>query len=317
MRLSVFGFIIAVFALTWGNAHAFEGEQVVIGTGGKTGLYYATGKILCQLLEDAGIPCKAEISAGSIANLEALAKGGITFAMVQSDWQFHAYRGSSEWDGDKIADLRAVFSVYPEPFQLVAKRDAGISKWNDLKGKSINVGNPGSGHRKTFEELVPPGRWTAWLGSVFELSSSEQVEAFCQNKFDVFVFNVGIPNSSMKRAVADCGGQIIGPKRSNIRKIASAARPYFAKVTIPEGTYWEKQSSIETFGVMATLVTRADTDSKVVDALLRAVFEDFDKFKQQHAAYANAEPAKMASEGLSAPLHPAAEAYYHSNGWVD
>lgn len=299
-----------------GVRDARAAEPVVIGTGGETGVYYATGKVLCQLLDGAGLPCKANTSGGSIANLEALAKGEITFAMAQSDWQFHAYRGSSDWDGEKFGELRAVFSVYPEPFQVVVKRDAGISKWSDLKGKRVNVGNPGSGQRKTFEELVPPGRWSSWLGEISELSSSEQVDAFCDNKFDVFVYNVGIPNAAMKRAVADCGGQIIGPKSSTIRKIASAARPYYAKVTIPAGTYWADQPAVKTFGVKATLVTRSDTSAEIVDALLKAVFDDFDGFKERHPAYANAEPSTMASQGLSAPLHPAAEAYYQSKGWL-
>ena len=289
----------------------------MIGTGGETGVYYAAGKVLCQLLDDAGIPCKAKVSAGSIANLNALAKGEITFAMAQSDWQFHAYRGSSDWGGEKLTGLRAMFSVYPEPFQMVVKRDAGITRWNDLKGKRINVGNPGSGHRKTFEELVPPGRWASWLGSVSELPSNEQVDAFCDNKFDVFVFNVGIPNQAMQRAVADCGGQIIGPRSSTIRKTASAACPYFAKVTIPAGTYWAEQPEVKTFGVLATLVTRDDTDTKIVDALLKAVFENFDEFRGKHPAYKQSEPSAMASEGLSAPLHPAAQTYFHSKGWVD
>lgn len=308
---------LLVFTTVLSAVNARAADPVVIGTGGETGVYYATGKVLCQLLESANVPCKAEISGGSIANLEALARGDITFAMAQSDWQFHAYRGSSEWDGEKFGDLRAVLSVYPEPFQIVVKRNAGISGWNDLKGKRTNVGNLGSGQRKTFEELVPPGRWPSWLGEVSELSSSEQVDAFCDNKFDVFVYSVGIPNAAMKRAVADCGGQIIGPKSTTIRKMASAARPYFAKVTIPAGTYWADQPSVKTFGVMATLVTRADTSANTVEALIKAVFEDFDGFKGRHPAYANSKPPVMASEGLSAPLHPAAEAYYKNQGWIN
>ena len=120
-------------------------DGVVIGTGGETGVYFATGKVLCDLLKSKGVTCTAPSTEGSVANLRALGSGGLTLAMAQSDWQFHAYRGSSVWKGDAIPSLRAVFSVYPESVQIVANRDAGIKNWNDLKGKRINIGNPGSG----------------------------------------------------------------------------------------------------------------------------------------------------------------------------
>ncbi|MDA8637210.1 TAXI family TRAP transporter solute-binding subunit [Rhodospirillales bacterium] len=314
MRRWILGLFVMSLAFTALDVRA--NDPVVIGTGGETGVYYATGKILCQLFESKDIPCEARTSGGSIANLKALAAGEITLAMVQSDWQFHAYRGSSDWDGKKIEDMRSVFSIYPEPMQIVTKRDANISKWNALKGKRINVGNTTSGHRKTFEEMVPPGRWKSWLGEVYELPSNEQVAAFCQNKFDAFIYNVGIPNGDMRRAVAECNGLIIGPQSSTIRKMATAARPYFVKVVIPAGTYRPDQPAVKTFGVMATLVTRSDLDAKVLNALVDAVFGDIDSFKKRHPAYAHIDPKVMATEGLSAPLHPAAQAYYQQKGML-
>lgn len=317
MRLSVLGIIIAVFVATLGNAHAHDGERVVIGTGGKTGVYYATGKVLCQLLEDAGIPCKAEISAGSIDNLFDLQKGQITFAMAQSDWQFHAYRGSSKWDGDKFETLRSVFSIYPEPVQIVVKRDAEISKWRDLRGKRVNVGNHGSGSRQTFEEMLSSNKWKNMFAEVHELPSSKQIDAFCDNQFDAFVFSIGIPNQAMNRAVNECNGKIIGPDRIATRKLATAARPYYSKTTIAGGTYWSGQPAVNTFGVLATLVARADTDAEVVDTLVRQVFEQFEAFKSLHPAFALSLPEEMVREGLSAPLHPAAQTYFHSKGWID
>lgn len=318
MRLTSLGMIITVFAITLGNAHAYDGKEVIIGTGGETGVYYATGKALCRLLIDADIPCKAEVSAGSIDNLKKLQSKHFTLAMAQSDWQFHAYRGSSKWDGDKFETLRFVFSVYPEPVQIVVKRDANIRKWRDLRGKRVNVGNPGSGSRQTVEEMLSPNKWkNNMFAEVHELPSSKQVDAFCDNQFDAFVFSVGIPNQAMNRAVNECSGKIIGPDPIMTRKLATAARPYYSKTTIPGGTYWSGQPAVNTFGVLATLVARSDTDAEIIDTLVRLVFEQFDGFKALHPAFAFSLPSEMVKEGLSAPLHPAAETYYHSKGWVD
>ncbi|MBO6519704.1 MAG: TAXI family TRAP transporter solute-binding subunit [Rhodospirillales bacterium] len=311
-------FIKLLFAiLLIGAPMSQAAGKVVIGTGGETGVYYATGQVLCKLLEAKGVDCVAPSSGGSVANLKVMKMGEVTFAMAQSDWQFHAYHGSTEWTGEQMDKLRAVFSVYAEPVQVVVNRDAKIRNWYALKGHSINIGNVGAGHRQTMEEMLDAQHWKLeTFSAVHELPSSEQVDAFCAGKFEAFVYAVGIPNAAMKRAVSECNGNLIEPHNTIIRKLATAARPYYSKVKIPAKTYWDGQKKVDTFGVMATLVTMSDTDATLVDALVKAVFEDFDTFRGLHPAYANSTPEMMVKDGLSAPLHPAAEAYYKSRGWL-
>lgn len=154
------------------------------------------------------------------------------------------------------------------------------------------------------------------FGAVSELPSNEHVNAFCAGTFDAFVFAVGVPNKAMQHAVADCNGMLIEPHNTIVRKLATAAHPYYAKVAIPAGTYWPGQKKVDTFGVMATLVTTARTDPALVDKLVRAVFGNLDAFKSKHPAFAAAMPETMVAEGLSAPLHDAAKAYYASKDWV-
>lgn len=315
MRHWIFGLLVIFAGLAVNDARAQD--PVVIGTGGETGVYHATGKILCQLLMSKDIPCEARPSGGSIANLKALAKGEITLAMAQSDWQFHAYRGSSKWDGDKFDDLRSVFSVYAEPFQIVVKRMPQISRWRDLKGKRINAGNPTSGSRQTLEELLSARKWHDMFSEVQELPSHEQIDAFCDNKVDAFVYMIGMPNMDMYRAVAECEGKIIGPSSTMMRKLVTAARPYYSRIIIQGGSYWSGQPAVDTFGVLATLVTRSDTDPKIIDALVHLVFDQFDGFKAAHPAFGLSLPVEMVKEGLSAPLHPAAESYYQKTGLLN
>jgi len=309
-KAMVLGFVLGLVTAPGASA-----AGIIIGTGGESGVYHATGKAICGLIaKSGGTSCDARSSGGSIRNLQDLAAGRINFAMAQSDWQFHAYRGSSKWNGDKIGSLRSVFSVYSEAVQIVAKD--GISKWHDLKGKRVNIGNPGSGQRETMEEMMSVQGWRAKsFAPASEAPSSEHVALFCAGKIDAFVHVIGIPNAAMAKAVGECSGRIIEPGNTVIRKLVTAARPYYSRAVIPAGTYKKSQPKVDTFAVMATLVTVEGTDSKLVETLLDAVFGDFDAFKAMHPSFAGADPKGMVADGLSAPPHPAAEAFYKAKGW--
>jgi len=94
-----------------------------------------------------------------------------------------------------------------------------------------------------------------FFGAVSAVPSNEQVDRFCAGEFDAFVYAIGIPSAAMKRAVSECNGLMIEPHRTIVRKLVTAARPYYAKVKIPAKTYWDGQTKVNTFGVLATLVT--------------------------------------------------------------
>ena len=229
---------------------------VIISTGSEQGLYHKTGQTLCEPLIAKGVKCKAQPSQGSISNLMAIAGDNVTFGMVQSDWQFHVIHTSKKWKGPNLSHLRAIFSLYPEPMQIIAKRDLGIKNWSDLKGRSIDIGHLASGHRQTFEEMLKAQRRKHdFFGAVSAVPSNEQVDRFCAGEFDAFVYAIGIPSAAMKRAVSECNGLMIEPHRTIVRKLVTAARPYYAKVKIPAKTYWDGQPKVNTFGVLATLVT--------------------------------------------------------------
>src|SRR5690554_4527265 len=140
-------------------------QFVTIGTGGVTGVYYAAGGAICRLMnggrKEHGIRCSVESTGGSVYNLNTLRAGELDFGVAQSDWQYHAYSGSSSFqDAGPNKDLRAVFSLHPEPFTVAVRPDAGVTRFEDLKGKRFNVGNPGSGTRASMEELLSAMGWT-------------------------------------------------------------------------------------------------------------------------------------------------------------
>ena len=306
-----------------GGAMEAKAEQtfVTIGTGGVTGVYYPTGGAICRLVnkgrKEHGIRCSVESTGGSVYNLNAIRGGELDMGVAQSDWQFHAYNGTSKFkDQGANADLRAVFSVHPEPFTVVARADSGIKAFADLKGKRVNIGNPGSGQRGTMDVVLGALGWTTGDFSLAsELKSSEQAQALCDNKIDAMIFTVGHPSGSIKEATTSCDSVLVSVEGAEIDKLVTD-NAFYRKATIPGGMYQGTDSDTQTFGVGATFVSSTAVKEDVIYNVVKAVFEDFDQFKRLHPAFANLKETEMIKDGLSAPLHDGAAKYYKEKGWM-
>ena len=294
-------------------------EFVTIGTGGVTGVYYPTGGAICRLVnksrKEHGIRCSVESTGGSVYNLNTIAAGELDMGVAQSDWQYHAYHGTSKFsDQGANKKLRAVFSVHPEPFTVVARKDSGIRNFQDLKGKRVNVGNPGSGQRGTMELVMKEMGWTMddfQLAS--ELKSAEQSQALCDNKVDAMVFTVGHPSGSIKEATTSCDSVLVNVTGPAIEKLVNQ-NDYYRFATIPGGMYRGTDDDTTTFGVGATFVSSADVPEDVIYNVVKAVFENFDTFKKLHPAFGVLKKEEMIKDGLSAPLHDGAVKYYKEAG---
>ncbi len=294
---------------------------VTIGTGGQTGVYYQVGGAICRLVnrgtKDHDIKC-THTTGGSTKNINGIRAGDLDMGVAQSDWQYHAYNGTApkQFPDGKFEELRAVFSVHPEPFTVVARADSGIKSFDDLKGKRVNVGNPGSGQRGTMEVVMEKMGWTMDdFALASELKSSEQSAALCDNKIDAMVFTVGHPNGSIKEATTSCDAILVNVNNDVIKKLA-ADNDYYAMATIPGGMYNGTDEDVETFGVGATFVSSTATDPEVVYQITKAVFDDIKRFKKMHPAFANLDPKLMIVNNLSAPLHEGAIRYYKEQGWM-
>ncbi|MHA1598373.1 MAG: TAXI family TRAP transporter solute-binding subunit, partial [Alphaproteobacteria bacterium] len=258
-----------------------------------------------------GVRCSVESTGGSVYNLNTIRAGELDMGVAQSDWQFHAYNGTSKFKKmGANKKLRAVFSVHPEPFTVVARKDSGIKNFMDLKGKRVNVGNPGSGQRGTMEVLMEA---LGWKMSDFklasELKSSEQSKALCDNKIDAMVFTVGHPSGSIKEATTTCDTVLVTVDGAAVDKLVND-NDYYRTATIPGGMYRGNDKDTKTFGVGATFVSSTDVPADVVYVVVKSVFENFDDFRKLHPAFANLKPKEMAKDGLSAPLHAGAKRYY-------
>ena len=307
---------IAASAITVAPAHSAE---IIIGTGSGAGVYFQVGRAICRLVntgtDQHGLTCQSLSTPGSIYNLENLRNGNLQLGVVQSDWQYHAYHGTSKFqDAGPDKELRALFSVHDEPFTVVARRDANINTFDDLEGKRVNIGNPGSGQRGTMEVLMAAKGWDQSIFSLANaLPASQQSLALCHNRVQAMVYVVGHPNPSVAQAVRLCQAVIVPVTGPAVDKLLSE-NPFYARIQVPGGIYPGNPEPVPTFGVKATVVASTKLDPDIVYTIVKTVFENLDEMKKLHPAFRTLDKTKMVSDGLSAPLHEGAIRYYQEQG---
>ena len=314
------GALLTTATVSVASSVAAEQRFITIGTGGVTGVYYPTGGAICRLVNKGRKEhgCSVESTGGSVYNLNTIRAGELDMGVAQSDWQYHAYHGTSKFkEAGPNKDLRAVFSVHAEPFTVVARKDSGIKDLQDLKGKRVNIGNPGSGQRGTMEVLMDALGWTNGdFALVSELKAAEQSQALCDNKIDAMIYTVGHPNGSIKEATTSCDTVLVPVTGPAVDKLVSD-NAYYRIAKIPGGMYSGSPDDVMTFGVGATFVSSTHTPADTVYHVVKSVFENFDGFRKLHPAFSTLTKEEMVKDGLSAPIHDGAAKYYKERGWIE
>ena len=315
---------IAGFALMTSIADAAPKKQFIsIGTGGVTGVYYPTGSAICRLVNKGrkahGVRCSVESTGGSVYNINTIRAGELDMGVAQSDWQYHSYNGSGKKsfiDAGPFKALRAVFSVHAEPVSIIARKDAGVKTVDDLVGKRVNIGNPGSGTEATWGVMWSAmGKKNSDLKLAAQMKSAETPSALCDNKIDAFFWLVGNPAALNKEATTTCDAVFATVDNAAIAKLVKE-HPYYRWATIPGGMYRGTPNDIKTFGVGATFVSSTRTSSHTVYQVVKSVFDNFGAFKNLHPAFGLLKEREMITDALSAPLHAGAVKYYKERGWM-
>lgn len=311
--------IAAVFVCV-GMVDAFAAQYVTIGTGGVTGVYYPTGGAIAKMVnkkrKEYNLRATVESTGGSVFNVNAIMAGDLEFGVVQSDRQYQAYNGTADWDGKPQKKLRAVFSVHPESVTLVAAVDSGITSVAKLKGKRVNIGNPGSGQRGNALDLLAAAGIDYKKDLDAEgIKAAESAGMLQDERIDAFFYTVGHPNGSVKEAVAGARKvQFVPVDKAIVDKLVDKFS-YYAPSVIPVASYpgVANEKDVPSFGVKATFVTSSDVSDDVVYAITKEVFENFEEFKKLHPAYSTLTKESML-QGMSAPIHPGAMKYYKEAG---
>ncbi len=302
-----------------GLGHAAESEFIIIGTGGVTGVYYPTGGSICRMVnrnrKEHGIRCAVESTQGSVYNVAGLRSKDLDMAVVQADIQEHAYKGTEEFkDAGPHSELRALFSLHSELFTLVVRKDSGINSLAELKGKRVNIGNPGSGQRAIMDRLMQALDWSYGdFLKTFEYKSAEQAKALCRDRFDAMVFVAGHPSGSIKEATVECESVLLDVTGPAVDQLV-AAHSYYRPLTIPGGMYRGTERDVRTFGLAATFVTTSRVSDEVAYHVVKAVFENLDTFTQLHPAFRGLQREDMIRNDLAAPMHDGAIKYYKEAG---
>ena len=315
--------ILIMFPLACGSPQeggsTAKTQFITIGTGGVTGVYYPVGGHLATLLNentaDHSIQASVESTGGSVYNINAVLSGDLDFGICQADRQYQAYKGLKEWEGTGPQEsLRAVFSLYTETITLAGADDAGIKSLDGLKGKSVNIGNPGSGTRENaLDVLKAAGLNPDTDLQVQGIKSSESPKLLQDERIDAFFFTCGHPAGVFKQVTTNQRKVWLVPI-DGVDALLNEV-PYYVKTTIPKAHYPNalNEGDIPSIGMKTTLVTAADTPEETVYQLVKAVVEGFEQVKSGHPALENLSTDDLL-EGHTAPLHPGAERYYKEAG---
>jgi len=308
--------LVGISILLGGCKHR-EVNFVTIGTGGVTGIYYPTGVAICRMInkkfDEYEIKATVESTGGSVFNVNAVLNADLVFGVVQSDRQYQAYNGLAEWSKyGKQTDLRSVFSVHPESITLIASEKSGIREIKDLKGKRVNLGNPGSGYLQNSRDVLKAMGLDEDSDLLAEHVKAVEAPGLLQDeRIDAFFYTVGHPNANIKEATSGRIKVFIVPIRGpDIIKMLERY-PYYAESTIARSfyPYSKNTQDIATIGVKATFVTSKNVNEDIVYAITKEVFDNFEDFKSLHPAYEVLTKKDML-KGLTAPIHKGALKYY-------
>lgn len=314
MRLKGLGLVF--FLLISQTAAAVE--VFTIYGGAFTGTYFPMSVVICnpinEQVKSTELFCNVEFSGGSVDNIASLTNNNYAFAMVQSDVVYQAYRGEERFTGKPHPQLRSIMAIYPEVLSLVVNQKAKIKTLQDLKGKRISIGKPGSGTYFTVNNLF--AEMNLSLSDLVEspLNAEESVNALKEEKIDGYFFMAGHPNVNVETASRMVNIDII-PLEDKLIENLTKKHPYYLKGEVPGRSYERFQKAVPTIGVKAVLVTSADAPDKIVELIIKTVLDNFWLFKRRHPLLAQkAVTEENLLEGLGAPLHPAAEKYYKQVG---
>lgn len=311
----------AVAAMAFGGLTAGAPEasaqqrDILIGGGSVTGVYYQVALQTCGLMNKHmgdTYNCVGRPALGSVFNVNAVDRGLLDFGVAQSDINYKAFKGEGEWEGSPVTNLRSVFSAHPEAVLIVTRDETGIKSVADLKGKTVNIGNPGSGQRTNSMSLLPlygidPEKDITAEG----LQQGEASRALVDRKIDAFVYVVGVPSAAIEEPANSTDIDILNVNSDAVKQYISD-KPYYVMAKYPEGVF-KGVDAFETYAVKATVVTSSEVDEQVVYDYVKTTFENLEELKGTHAAFKILAPEDMLG-GLSAPLHAGAVKYYKERG---
>ncbi|MFJ7668686.1 TAXI family TRAP transporter solute-binding subunit [Lysinibacillus sp. NPDC097195] len=288
------------------TASSKKPDFISLLTGGTQGTYYALGGTFADFIsKETGIKTTAEVSQASAANMTALQDGKGDIAFVQTDIAYYATEGKLMFEGKKIDTIAALGALYPETVQLVTTEASGIKTYADLKGKKVSVGAPGSGTYANAEQLLEIHGLTMDDIKAQNLDFGESADGLQSGQIDAAFITAGTPTGAVEALNATTKVNIIGVDAGKADELI-AKYPYYAKDTVPAGTYGIAKDT-ETVSVLAMLAVNKDLSEDIVYQMTKAIYDNTDKISHAKGKLIN---AKTALDGISIDIHPGAQKYF-------
>lgn len=317
--LAAASLIFAAFSPAPVGAAGPAPHTLVVGTGAVAGYAYPIGGAICRAAnarrDKSGFRCAVESTDGSVANLQRLATGDLDLAIVQSDWQRQFVTGTGKFQSAKPdTELRALLSLYPEVLAIVVRADGGIAGAEDLRGKKVVIGEPKLPPNPLFGDLLAAiDLDRKEFAQTVEMPLSEQPRSLCDKRVDALVTVVAHPSMFLQQVAATCPIKLLEFKGEAIDQMLRT-RPHLAAATLAAGTYPGQAEPVASFGIRATLVTRAALPEEAAESIVASVLADLDVIRRQHPVFAGIDRAQLGTAALSAPLHPGARKAFEKAG---
>lgn len=297
-----------------GNGEAKE--FISISTGGTSGTYYPLGGAIAKIYNDNldYVTANAQSTGASVENVDLVAKGDSEIAFIQSDITYYAFTGTENFeDKGKIENIRGMAMFYPEVIQIIAHKDAGINSVEDLKGKKVAIGAPGSGTEANARQILDAhGMDYDDLAKADFLSFGEAADQLKNKQVDAAFVTAGLPTAAVTEVGQTTDIVVVPIDKGKIDQL-STEYPFYTEVNIPAGTYQNQDEDILTTAVMAMLVVPEDLDDDLAYDLTKALFEHRETIIETHDR-GNDLQLETALEGMPIDLHPGAKKFYDEKG---
>ena len=307
--------VVAAFGLATG--HAQDKKRISIGTGGTGGVYYPLGGGLAAALSKyvPGVEATAEVTAGSVANMQLISAGKSELAFTMADTAWDAYNGLDKFKEKKVG-LRTLAVFYPNRMQVVSIEGKGIEKFSDLKGKRVSTGAPASGTEVMALRLIEAHGLDPNKDMTRErLSVAESVNALKDRKIDAFFWVGGVPTPAITDLSATPGIKIKmvdhGDGAENMR---TKYGPIYVKNRILANAYPGEPRETTNVDVWNLLVVPENSDEKLVYEITKTLFEKKDDLVKVHKDAAFLDMANQMTGASPIPFHPGALKYFKEKG---
>lgn len=305
----------ALTALERLSSRGKKTSHMLIGTGSVQGVYFPVGGVICRLLNRHrslhNMRCSLESTGGSIYNLRELRQGNFDIVFAQSDWQYHAYHGTSTFREEGAnPDLRAVLALEPDPLALIVKKDSDITSFNALEGRTVSFGYARSLQHRIINTLLEAKGWDDDnFKSVRRMSDTKQVGELCADRVEAILLLSSSLTDYLRDLDETCELRLVAIDDPHVAKIIEE-KPYIRTGRILSGQHLDSKVDTQSFGYGATFVALESTSPKAIYHVVKEIVENFKDFQSLHPSLKSLSIKELPYAGISAPLHPGAIRYY-------